>query len=1543
MAKILKILGNSFLILMEIVLVLIIALAFFIRTSEFQTYLAQKGAAYVSNKLQTKVFIGKVDIAFFDRIYFDNLYIEDQHKDTLGYIHEFYVNYSLEGIEQLNFNVDKVGIDKAVFHLKKYKNEEHLNLQFIIDAFKNEDTTKKVDFNINITRLALTNSHFTFQDENKELKPSGIDFSNLDTRKIKVLANNVKIEPRRYQADIKTISLKEKSGFELDKLQGKAVFSDKGLDLKAASIKTHLSDIHLSSFKLVSSSLSDFSSFVHAVKLESHFTPSLVSLKDVAYFAPQLKGMDETVELTGSSHDVVAQLSLNDIDLQFGKVSRIQGDFYLPDFKQLNKENIHQNLDYFLLNVDDLTNLKLPDSASNTYIKWPKSLVNIKTIEGYNLSINGALHDLNVRLDRLNSNVGNFVFNDEYRVKSDTSFSTLTILPKRGIRKQIRINQFAVNQIINNKNIDRINGNIAFNSIKFDRNGLKAKNINGTLNNSTLYSHTYDYIILDHLDYTLNNQNNIPQNQAEGNIYVRDENFDLTFKGFISHGNYLEMQAKIDVECAMLAELNPIFEGRGELITSMDINAKGKSFNDFKGNFLIDTLFYQEGADVFHTSNFYSFVERNAKSDSIAINSEVVDANVYGRIDYRKIGKNVKMLLAETFPAFNIEKGERVEDGITNFKYSITVNEVNDLLTILYPSVKISENTYLQGYYDGESNNLSLSLSSDYIEYQSFRFNTIYSNQEISNQELMSIINIASVVIYDSLTYTDIHFTGLAFNGGLDSQLLFDDPSGVRSNLQWYTDMQKKNSFDFKFYPSYIALNGGQWKINEKAHLNYTEGIFVIDSLKLEHENQYISADGTLSKSMEDRLYLDLMDLNLDEFSVLLGPDMHLSGVVNASGYATTPLSNLRFFGQATLKDLYVNETEVGDVGFGANFESETDKVDMFGDIFYRNNRTFHFEGFYDLREEEKKNNLNFDMQFKQTDIAVVNEFLDPEVIKNLRGKVNGSLQLRGTIKEPLLTGEVDVDGGMLNLAILGANMYFNGKIRSVKDGIYIDQMPLKDEEGNTGFITGSLFHNNFKDFYFEVVVNLEEDPVKRMPGDRSKPLPLDRFLVMNTTYVIDKAYYGTAYVTGRAAISGYADNLSIVVNATTKKGTKIFFPLYGPTTIEDEGYITFKKSGNEDKKQEPKIDLTGVDLQLNFDVTDDAEVKLIFDEKVGDELTSRGEGKLRLAVDKFNEIEMDGTYTVSDGVYNFAIGPYTQKFNIASGGTVQWDGNPIEPNLNLVAFYKTNTNLSVVMPDVVGNQSSNNEDVYSYMTIVGNVNQPKISFDIVAPNASEAGKAVISRIRSNPSELNKQFFSLVISKSFMPLAGQKGGRGGNSGAFLDIASQQINNVLNSMADGYKMNVNLDNDDYTGQFSGQFGVSKSFLDDRLLVSGSLGVGTKSSKNGGQEDVPNQSTFIGDVKIEYLLNEKGTFRMNAFNKSNNDYLLQVEGRGHYTQGVGVSYKESFHTTRDFKLLQFFANMFRKRENWVQLQDPNERKIPIPKKYYNKGSAVKEEKP
>src|SRR5690554_7234917 len=97
----------------------------------------------------------------------------------------------------------------------------------------------------------------------------------------------------------------ERSGFQLNQLSAIALFNDQGLNLEKTTIETDHSNIKASSFKLRSNELSDFSNFVELVQLESKFDTSFVSLKDVSLFAPQLKGMDDIVVLSGTTEKAV--------------------------------------------------------------------------------------------------------------------------------------------------------------------------------------------------------------------------------------------------------------------------------------------------------------------------------------------------------------------------------------------------------------------------------------------------------------------------------------------------------------------------------------------------------------------------------------------------------------------------------------------------------------------------------------------------------------------------------------------------------------------------------------------------------------------------------------------------------------------------------------------------------------------------------------------------------------------------------------------------------------------------------------------------------------------------------------------------------------------------------------------------------------------------------------------------------------------------------------------------------------------------------------
>lgn len=1544
MTKLLKILGKIILTLLEFIILILIVLAFSIRTSTFQTYLAKQGSSYLSKKIGSDVQINKVSIVFFDRVYLEKLYVEDQHSDTLAYLDELFVNVADFNLSKLEFDVDELGVSKGTIKLKKYAQEDDLNFQFIIDAFKTDDTiTETPDFIVNVDEVNLSDMMFSFEDQNKKVKDFGVDFSHLDLKAINLAATGVKILPKDYTGKIEQLNFQEKSGFDLVSLSSYGGFGDEGLNLSETKIKTNNSDIDLPQFALKTNQMSDFQYFVDSVLLVADLSSSDVSMYDVSLFAPQLEGMNEIVKVKAKTNNTVSALNIQDLVLNIGSSTEISGDFYLPDFTNLDSIQFNQLIASYNIAIEDIESVRLPYSASKDYIEINNSVKGLNYVKGKKLLVKGKLHDLIIEPHHFFTGIGNVNFTEPLLMTSDSTFSTITIIPQgKGVRP-IYIDDFDISKLTSSNEVGHVNGSVGLKKFSLKDNVIKTETVNGIFRKTEIFGYPYEYIFVDKVDYSLDQNVKTGINSIDGMVYVRDDNLDMTFNGAASIGKETQVNAIIDLECAHLSMIHPSLKDRGEMYAKLKVYGNGKSFKELYGQLDIDTLYYSESGENFSLENLSAELTRTLEDDVLDIKSSILDAYLHGKIDIELFKDNMMYQIANIFPAFFPVRRE-VADLKSNFEYKVDVKSVNPILEVFYPQLQIADSTIIDGSYDGENNNFSLNTTSNYVVYENVRMNNIYAYQDVSSDQLYALLQLDQVLLNDSLTFQEIQFTGIAYEGLMDSELIFHDTKDSRSDLEWYTYLNDKHGFEIEMHPSYFTINDHKWNLNQEAYMHYSDQCFTIEKFKLEREEQYIAFNGMLSDYPSDHLNVDVMNLDLADLSLFLGQETNISGEANIVGYISNPFENFMFSGESIIEGLYVNETEVGDVGFSADYLAESDKINMFGDIFYKRERTFQFEGDYIVKDKEE-DRLNFEMNFKNTDISVVNEFLDPEVVSDLQGKLNGTFDLNGTIKKPELTGTIDFNDGKANLAILGADFFFGGEVESVVDGIYINRMPISDKEGNTGFINGTLFHENFSNFLFELVFNLTDHPTERDPKDRSKPKKIDRFLVMETEYSEDSPYYGTAYVTGNANISGYADNLSISVDAKTKRSTKINFPMYGPTQVEQAGFVTFKKPEGEEVVIEDKIDFTGVDLSLKFDITPDAEVKLIFDENIGDEITARGEGDIVMNVDKYGDLAINGTYTVTDGYYDFnlASGAYKQKFIIKPGGTVRWLGDPYEAYLDIETYYKTNANLSVVMPDVLENKSSENEEIHSYLYLRGNMMNPEITFDLEAPKASESGKAVIARIRSDRDELNKQFFSLLVTKGFLPLSGQQGQDGGNGSALLDLAATQINSVLGKVSENYKLNVNLENDNLSGQFAGEFGVSKEFLDDRLILTGSLGVGgVREDGTENQSGVGGQNNTLVDLEVEYLLNEKGTFRVSVFNESNNNTIIQDNNRGQYTQGVGISYKEDFHSLEDFKLAQFFANLFRKKENRVDLREDDDNRVPIPeKKIEEHKNAIKEE--
>lgn len=273
---------------------------------------------------------------------------------------------------------------------------------------------------------------------------------------------------------------------------------------------------------------------------------------------------------------------------------------------------------------------------------------------------------------------------------------------------------------------------------------------------------------------------------------------------------------------------------------------------------------------------------------------------------------------------------------------------------------------------------------------------------------------------------------------------------------------------------------------------------------------------------------------------------------------------------------------------------------------------------------------------------------------------------------------------------------------------------------------------------------------------------------------------------------------------------------------------------------------------------------------------------------------------------------PINEEFIIEENGTVSWTGDPYNAFIDLKCYYPVNASLNEISRTITTNNMGNQE-VLCYLNLTESLLKPSISFDIVAPNTTETGQTLLNLVRSNQDMLNQQFFSLLLFKKFQSIDIQNTNSSGTGSAALDIAQGQINSMLAEVSKDYKLNVALDKNAITGGNSMALGVTKGFYNDRLIFRGSVGVGTSGNTDATSTATANynQNPLIGDVNLEYLLNESGTFRINIFNESNQNTLLNDQ-LGLFTQGAGLQYHEDFTSLEEFKALQYFLDIFRGKE-------------------------------
>jgi len=430
--------------------------------------------------------------------------------------------------------------------------------------------------------------------------------------------------------------------------------------------------------------------------------------------------------------------------------------------------------------------------------------------------------------------------------------------------------------------------------------------------------------------------------------------------------------------------------------------------------------------------------------------------------------------------------------------------------------------------------------------------------------------------------------------------------------------------------------------------------------------------------------------------------------------------------------------------------------------------------------------------------------------------------------------------------------------------------------------------------------------------------LNADNFQLMNSTQNDSVDYYGSLNFDATGTVTGRMSFPEVDLDITVNKNTNITYVLSTSQAAMQsrEGIVAFVNKTNpenilaqgEDSMNVARI--TGMQLHARINTANEATFSVIIDPRTGDNLQISGESALDFNIARNGQMTLTGRYTVNDGHYELTLfNLVNRKFYFQEGSIITWSGDPVGADLDVTAIYRLETSASALMAAQMAGASSAEQNKYKQvlpfwvlMDIDGTIDQPALGFDLTMPEEAQGaiGGAVYGRINQlnqNPSDLNKQVFSLLVLNRFYPVPGSDGSQGGVESIARNNLNRLLSDQLNAFSDrlmgdtGVQLNFGLESyTDYQGESAQErtdlnISAQKNLFNDRLVVKAGTDVNVQGEARPGEEN-----PLLGNVSIAYLLTEDGRWRLRGFRK--NEYENVIDGQV-YVNGIGLIFQYQFN--------------------------------------------------
>lgn len=1378
--------------------------------------------------------------------------------------------------------LEKTTLTNTFFNLKKYEGETKLNLQFLINHFKKPKTTSS-GWIFGINEVELINNRFNYDNQNAPKKKFGIDYQHISLTEVNLLATEIDLIEKGVDCKIERLSCKEKSDFQIKEMYTEANVSPSGIVAQNLKLITANSDIH-GNVTLLTSAYSDFSNFVEAVTIKSYFETTKVHFKDISYYAPQMEGIEKWLNMEGEIKGKINNLKTRKFSFITDDGTRYKGDADISGLPNVEDMFLYVDVDELITTKEKIETIPVFPFTKKQFIKMPPNFRHLGAIR-FSGNFTGFYHDI-VAYGKLKTSIGSITTDLSLKMKNGKPY----------YKGKVKTNHFQLGKFFEmSKDIGDITMNVNVDGSGFSKGDLDV-NVTGNINQVVIKNYEYNNAKVE---------GGFKDKIFNGFLAVADENISFDFKGRIDVSHEMpEFHFISNIENAKLGKLNLIKSKKKlktRFSTQVQVDLVGDNMDNLVGDVKILNSRYNDKLDSIKVESILVTSEIADKIKTIKIKSDLLDATAKGEFYYKEVANFIDNFFTRYIPS-QIDQQHQIVNLSHNIDFNVELHNSALLSKVLFKGIEMSDHTTLIGHYNATTHELLINGDAPFMNAYGVEIDDFSFSSKANEKVLDLVIDAETIKQSDSLYMDRFNISGTLQQDSSFTEISWANQKDTVKNDANITLVSLFNGYNHvsnTFINSYAHIADSLWQIEPNNNITIDTGYIAVKGLNIHNQNQSIVIDGKLSDNESDQIDILMKQFNLFNLKKVIPSDIiRLEGIIDGVASVGRKNGELLYTSDLQFDRFRVNESLIGKGSLEALWNTGSQSLKLDGKFYRDHIPTILFSGNYFPNEIEE--NLDLTLKLHQTELSVFDVYTKDH-LSDLKGLANANISLRGNFKKPRFQGEIS----LLNLEFTVDYLKTRYKtkrcnINVVPDMISFDNVIFLDQNNHVAEANGTIYHEWFSDLSVDVGLNV------------------NNFQALNTTELDNSLYYGKAYVTGLVNIGSYEKQMNIDVEVKTEKNTTINIPLSDNEDIVESNFIEFISNDTNDVELEVKeeIDLANIEMNFDLDITPDAEVRLIFDDQIGDVMRSRGSGNIKLNVNNDGDLNMFGNYVVQDGDYLFTLqNVINKRFDLEEGGKIIWNGDPYEAEIDLTAVYRLRARLY----DLLVNIDTN--DIYKKRVPVdlklrmqNAMMNPDISFDIDLPTADEDTKNKVKSVlyvsdkEENIQELNKQVFSLLVLNTFLPPPGADAAYGhANVGTTTssELLSNQLSNWLSKISNDFDIGVNYRPGDELSNQELELALSTQLFNDRLILDGNFGI---SDRQNVSSEAQNTNNLIGDISLEYKITKDGKLRAKAFNNSNQFSFQNINSP--YTQGLGLSYKEEYDTGKEF--WQKLAARFRRKK-------------------------------